>query len=142
MLSNSQKLTAFMVAKVFKRVFQIGFLLGCFASAFAWMAGWRPSIASVESLSAQSPVACLFRYFTEWECPGCGLTRAVIAFFSCDISLSFYFHPLGPIVGFLICYLFVLSFRKDFCGAPQNWVNHKHSWSFLLILIAWGILRN
>ncbi len=142
MQSSSQRSTAFMVARVFKRFFQISFLTGCLIAVVARLNGWQPTIVSIEALTAHSPLACLFHKFTGWDCPGCGLTRAVFSFFAGDWTLSFYFHPLGPLVGLFICYLFVLTLKKVNTWAPEKWLNPRRSWSFLLILIAWGILRN
>lgn len=131
-----------MVAQVFKRLFQISFVTGSLVAVVARLNGWQPTIASIEKLTARSPVVCLFNKFTGWDCPGCGLTRAVVSFFAGDWILSFYFHPLGPLAGLFICYLFVHSLKKVNLWTPKKWFNPRWSWSFLLILIAWGILRN
>jgi hypothetical protein len=131
-----------MVARVFKRIFQLSVLTGGLIAVVARLNGWRPTIESIEALTAHSPLACLFHKFTGWDCPGCGLTRAVIGFFAGDVTLSFYFHPMGPLAGLFICYLFVVSFKKANSFTPERWLHPRRSWSFLLILIAWGILRN
>ena len=45
------------------------------------------------------PSFCPFKMATGLPCPGCGLTRASVAFLHGDLSASFHFHPLGaPIV--------------------------------------------
>jgi hypothetical protein len=45
------------------------------------------------------PPFCPFKLATGLPCPGCGLTRAVVAALHGDPSTSFYFHPLGaPLV--------------------------------------------
>jgi hypothetical protein len=131
-----------MVAQVFKRFFQISFVVGCVVAAVARLNGWHPTISAIENLSENSPLFCLFHYFTGWDCPGCGLTRAVLSFFAGDLRLSFYFHPLGPLMGLFICYLFALSLRKKHLWSPQKWLKSRWSWNLLLILIAWGFLRN
>lgn len=134
--------TAFMAAQVFKRIFQVTFVASCLISVVARINGWVPTIANIENLSEHSPLSCLFHKFTGWDCPGCGLTRAVLSFFAGDVSLSFYFHPLGPLLGLFLCYLFIISFLDKKLWTPQKWLNPQWSWSFLLVLIAWGILRN
>jgi Protein of unknown function (DUF2752) len=139
---SRQRLTVTMVPTLFKRLYQALFLAAVGTSIVAFCYGWIPTIASVEALSHRSPVLCVFHWLTSWDCPGCGLTRAVIGFFSGSLSLSFYFHPLGPLVGFLFCYLFLLSFRKNFQIRIENWIPKKWSVSVLLVVVAWGVLRN
>lgn len=52
----------------------------------------------------EGPTLCTFRRLTGWDCPGCGLTRSVVAFVHGDLSASLRAHPLGGamIVGFLV----------------------------------------
>ena len=38
-------------------------------------------------------------------CPGCGMTRAFIALIQFDITASFHYHPLYPIVIVVVIYL-------------------------------------
>ena len=45
------------------------------------------------------PSLCPFKMFTGLPCPGCGLTRSVVALLHGDPSASVFFHPLGvPLV--------------------------------------------
>lgn len=131
-----------MVAAVFRRLFQCAFIGGVLASLGAFLNGWRPSIAVIEQMSESSPILCLFHWWTDLDCPGCGMTRAVLSFFSGSLSLSFYFHPLGPVVGLLICYIFLASFKKESFFDLKNLLPQKWSWSCLILIVAWGILRN
>lgn len=39
-------------------------------------------------------IGCLFRYTTGLPCPGCGTTRACIAFVQGHVVDAFYWHPL------------------------------------------------
>lgn len=41
---------------------------------------------------------CLFRALWGVPCPGCGMGRALMEFFSGDWIASFAQHPLGPLV--------------------------------------------
>lgn len=131
-----------MVAIVFKRIFQFSFISGITISLMAAFKNWQPTIASIEELSRRSPFLCLFHQITHLDCPGCGLTRAVVSFFSGSVSLSFYFHPLGPLVGVFICYLFLSSWKSDFKFNLDLFFVKKWSWSLLIVVLAWGFLRN
>lgn len=39
---------------------------------------------------------CPFRYFFGTACPGCGMTRALLAVLRGDLSAAFGYHPLWP----------------------------------------------
>ena len=41
------------------------------------------------------PSFCPFRLWSGLPCPGCGLTRSVVALAHGDLAASLYFHPLG-----------------------------------------------
>jgi hypothetical protein len=41
---------------------------------------------------------CLFKWATGIDCPGCGITRSVMALLGGHWAESFRFHPAGPIV--------------------------------------------
>jgi hypothetical protein len=41
---------------------------------------------------------CYFRRFSGLPCPGCGLTRSVVAMAQGDWRLALAFHPFGPLV--------------------------------------------
>lgn len=43
-------------------------------------------------------LGCPIRHFFGVPCPGCGLSRAYLAFFSGDIGGAFACHPLFPVV--------------------------------------------
>lgn len=44
---------------------------------------------------------CPIRRMTGISCPGCGMTRAVIAAFRLDFAEAFYYHPLFWILPFI-----------------------------------------
>lgn len=52
---------------------------------------------------------CLFKQFLGIPCPGCGLTRAFLAFFQGNWQLALYYHPLFWLVPFIFL---VVLFRK------------------------------
>ena len=64
---------------------------------------------------------CPFKYITRLDCPGCGLTRAVLIFLDGNICVSFRQHPFGILfvcVWILMAVLAVIGEdkRKSFTG--------------------------
>lgn len=41
---------------------------------------------------------CVVKVHTGFPCPGCGMTRAIIALFHGDFAAAFKWHPLWPLV--------------------------------------------
>ncbi len=61
-----------------------------------WMNAFKPVmvIAFAGLLLFLIDVGCPFRFFFGISCPGCGLTRAWLAFFTGDVIRAFSLHPL------------------------------------------------
>lgn len=57
------------------------------------------------------PKLCLFRNVTGIACPGCGMTRSLIATGHLHFEDALTFHPLGPVV-FVILITYSLSFLQ------------------------------
>jgi len=55
------------------------------------------------------PNICMFRAYTGLPCPGCGLTRSLIAAAHGKIRRSFSLHRLGPITFLYVLLQFVLN---------------------------------
>ncbi len=47
-------------------------------------------------------IGCPIKFVSGISCPGCGLTRAWLAFLHLDIKGAFYYHPLFFLVPFII----------------------------------------
>jgi hypothetical protein len=47
------------------------------------------------SLVTSGPSFCPFKLMTGLPCPGCGMTRSVVALLHGDVPASAFFHPLG-----------------------------------------------
>ncbi len=62
------------------------------------------------------PGLCMLRETTGIPCPGCGLTRSLVAAVRGDWSSSFAFHRLGPV---LFAYLILqAAYRAVWIGVP------------------------
>lgn len=69
----------------------IRFALAGLALATPVLAAWLLPLTA-------GPTLCTFRNLTGYDCPGCGLTRSVVAFVHGDFGVSLRAHPLGALV--------------------------------------------
>lgn len=71
---------------------------------------------------------CPFRYLLGISCPGCGMTRALLACLRLDFSSAFSFHPL-----FFLLPIFLLGYYLE------PWINWKNT-RIVLVLFAFAFL--
>lgn len=59
---------------------------------------------------------CLFRWVFGVDCPGCGITRSVMALLNGDVIGAFRLHPAGPLVvsliAIIVAYLLLALFTR------------------------------
>ena len=69
--------------------------------------GWllAPLLALVVAAEASrlGVVLCPFRRITHLPCPGCGMTRALLALCRGDLHSALAIHPLSPFAAALLC---------------------------------------
>ena len=99
-------------------------------------------------------IGCPFYFVTHIICPGCGITRSFLAFFSLDIKEAFIYHPLFPLVLFAAITLIVKTIRyikrenKNFFSFTMRdleiilsqIMSHTSAKVFLVIFIALFVL--
>jgi len=107
----------------------IAFILGVFALSAILPIGW---VASVP--------LCFFRSVTGWDCPGCGLTRAFIAFFHGDFTGAIRLNGMAPVfILWLAVYLGDHLYRL-ITGKKPNWFspqgNKLIAYSFLALMLS------
>lgn len=75
---------------------------------------------------------CPIRFLTGISCPGCGITRAWLAFLHRNIAEAFYYHPL-----FLLAPLFIVLFLfEDQVDVPKyRWLIYAVAGSFLVVYL-------
>lgn len=98
----------------------------------------------VQSTAENFFIPCIFHWLTDLDCPGCGLTRATLSFLMGSPYWSFYFHPLGPVLGLGLIYYW-LSFLNLKIAKQRDRLTifvKKHSMSLLWLTLVWGVLRN
>lgn len=138
---SSPRLIDTMAAIIFKKIFLIS-VPAAFAAGFFNLG---TSLSRVEGLLLAVPQLCLFHRFTGLLCPGCGMTRGMISFFSYDLEKAFYFHPLAPLLGALIVAAwFCVALGYDASVRVQRMLSfvRQRAVSVLILLVAWTVLRN
>jgi len=100
---------------------------------------------SLEHVTGHWPDVCVFRRLTGLLCPGCGMTRSMISFFSYNLRLSFFYHPMGPMLGFSLLAIWFASFRETMWVYLNKQIQiffKKYAIHSLCVILAWGVLRN
>ena len=59
---------------------------------------------------------CSFWQLFRLDCPGCGLTRAIISLFQGKLLISIYHHPLGVILTLALTWLFTRELFQVLSG--------------------------
>ena len=88
---------------------------------------------------------CLFRTFTGYYCPGCGGTRACIAFLHGHFLRSLLYHPVVPYTA-VVYLIFMVSHSIEFLSKGKLAIGLRYRDSYIkfaavIILVQW-ILRN
>ncbi len=109
-------------------------------------AGWllAPGLALLLATEASrlGLVLCPFRRLTHLPCPGCGMTRALLALGRGDLHGALTFHPLSPfvaalLIGWWVNNLLVASGRPRALKAPDAVL--RLSWvGVVAALVLWG----
>lgn len=89
-------------------------------------------------------IPCMFKMFTGYDCPSCGISRMFLALFRLDLAAAFAFNPvilcllpLFAAVGIRWAYRYV----RYGVAATEKWMNVSVLFS-VAVLIVYGILRN
>jgi len=68
------------------------------------------------------PVLCLFRNLAGWECPGCGMTRAVLSLLRGDLATALHYNRMVALVFPLLCWLLLAELRNhQGAKTPRPW---------------------
>lgn len=89
-------------------------------------------------------IPCIFKALTGLNCPGCGNTRATVALFKLDFKEMLHYNLLYPIE---ILYILQVGIVTLINYKKKGKFEYKSpslilDISLLVILIAWGIIRN
>ena len=85
------------------------------------------------------PQVCIFHRLTGVPCPGCGLSRSVVASAHFDIATALSFHIFGPLFLLVCIVVFVLSTLQRFLGLDIPWkrIGVWSKWPIILVSVTW-----
>ncbi len=114
------------------------------ATAAAAMAGGVAVVALFDPSKAGFFPVCPLLTVTGIACPGCGLTRGFHSLFHGDIIPALDFNLLVPVWAVIFLYVFVsLAVLAVRGKALPMWPTRPwFLWTFLIVLIVFGVLRN
>ena len=82
---------------------------------------------------------CPFRMIFKMNCPGCGMTRALLSALRFDFQSAFRYHPLFLLVGFEIFYVVFYEWIQKKFRVNAELENAVLIVSIMLLLIVWII---
>ena len=80
---------------------------------------------------------CPFRWIFGMDCPGCGMTRALLSALKLDFQAAFSYHPLFWLFGPIFFYLLFYEYIGKWIKINDKIENAVLIGSMLLLLIVW-----
>ncbi len=114
------------------------------AAGVVAMAGGSGFVAYFDPSAVHFFPVCPLYSITGFACPGCGLTRGFHALFHGDVLTALDFNALIPVWAVIFGYVFVsltlLAIRGK--GLPMWPAWPRFLWTFLIVMLVFGVLRN
>lgn len=99
--------------------------------------------AAVDPVQSHLAPRCVFRSLTGFDCPGCGLQRALHALLHGDVAGAWTFNPflffIAPVGA---TYLFVELSRSPMPRLRKVMFSSVALWTLVAVTVAWWIARN
>jgi len=114
------------------------------AAGVVAMTAGSAAIAYFDPAKANFFPVCPLLSLTGFACPGCGLTRGFHALFHGDIIPALDFNLLVPVWALIFGYVWIslLLHTVRGRGLPMWMTTPYFLWSFMLVLLTFGVLRN
>ena len=88
-------------------------------------------------------IPCVFHEITGLKCPGCGISRMLIALIKLDFAAAFKHNPVLFLTApFLVAYLFGSEWKYVLYGHRHMGKWQIFLWAELCLLLLYGIFRN
>lgn len=89
-------------------------------------------------------IPCLFYEITGWYCPGCGISRMLLALGRGEFYQAFRYNPLLFIALPVVVILLINWLYAKYYG-KKSWYEKVPEWAWialLVVVVVYGILRN
>lgn len=89
-------------------------------------------------------IPCFFYEITGLRCPGCGITRSILALLKLNIYEALSYNAFVFFIIAYILYLFICTAKEYIISGKYKLAGNKEYISiiFLILLIAWTAVRN
>lgn len=79
---------------------------------------------------------CPLKYITRLDCPGCGLTRSVLALLKGDFVLSYKFHPFGIffIAAWILLMILAVISEEQRTSFSLNFAHFEEKFPVIMLL--------
>jgi hypothetical protein len=114
------------------------------AASVVSIAGGSAMVAAFDPSAVHFFPICPLYALTGCACPGCGLTRGFHALFQGDVPAALGFNLLLPVWAVIIGYVWVslVLYAIRGKGLPMWPTNPTFLWTFMIVLLVFGVLRN
>ena len=87
---------------------------------------------------------CMLKTLMGYDCPSCGIQRALHALLNGEFSEAFWLNPfLALILPYVVVLLYTVLSDDRFSQKIKPYVQHRYAaYAYLTLYIAWWILRN
>ena len=95
------------------------------------------------SYSSLAP-KCIVRQLTRYDCPSCGIQRAIHSLLRLNIVQAFWFNPFVFIVAPYVMLLVLTSLcRGEKWKIVQKWIYNRYmAYLYIVLFFLWWIIRN
>ena len=88
-------------------------------------------------------IPCLFRLITGWQCPGCGVSRMIMALVRFDLVSAFHYNPVILLTSPILLFAFIRSDIDYIRSGKYSADKYQALWiAELVLLLGFGVLRN
>ena len=87
---------------------------------------------------------CWFHALTGWECPACGVQRALHALLHGDVRAAIGYNAFLLLASpYLLLLLYTTASRSDTSARLRKYVQHRYTVRiYLVLIVVWWIVRN
>ncbi|MDO4187534.1 MAG: DUF2752 domain-containing protein [Lachnospiraceae bacterium] len=89
-------------------------------------------------------IPCIFNFVTGLKCPGCGITRLMMAAINLDFKSAFYYNPFIFVTSPVLLYFVIKNVLYD-CGFIRKNLSRIDNiilYVYIVLFLLYGVVRN